>query len=80
MTIPEDMTIVWKDNFENIDLATFYHFIFGKGWCHKNQSGKTFYVNFLEELGNLNLEIVQPLTHDPPHSLRLVDQISIDDG
>lgn len=74
------MTIVRKDIFEDIDLATFYHFIFGKGWCQKNQTGKTFYVNYSEELGNFNIEVVKTITSDPPPFLRIIDQISIDDG
>jgi hypothetical protein len=71
--IPEEMTVIKKDIFEDIDLATFYHFIFGKGWCQKNSTGSTFYVNYQEELGNFDIEIVRPLTHDPPHFLRMIE-------
>ena len=76
--IPQDVVLIKQDCFEGVDLATFYYQIFGLAQKHSQQTDKTFYISYIENLGNLNMEIVKSLDREPPGYLKVVEQFSIE--
>jgi len=42
-------------------LATFYYHIFGLARKHTEQTDKTFYIQYLEQMGNHSIEIIKSL-------------------